>query len=436
MEGDNRLSLTGVLTVVAAVGTSPARKDAIFAEGRRTDSSTCSNTHRLLPLRESNDRARPRSKERTEASCTETLRGRVDSCTWARPGQRHGVTVRRQCGPMALVKQFSCGSLFSDDGNQLGPEHLDDAAFVDDTMDMDQDLGEDATFQGLCVGPQVACPELSMDGATSAWEAQRCVPSPKSLFSCQPRRSHLRQGIFARSRAARRLVLDRQMSTEAFGSTQELYASAPPVSPPVAAGGDAWERSAPIMIPTQSLMRTDCLHSSWGTHSADVFAVPEDPQQTWSAEQEDDSMDEQPALPASYCHREHREGVVNAAGLWSQIYEKARPLARSVAASAPGPRASDSPQIQGQQYKKRRVVPKDRPKPKPWSEHELQHFRSLVKREGANNWGAKAEKLGTGRSAKSLHTRWLREEGRIIDRPRTVAAMAMNAQKAAAAKLS
>lgn len=313
---------------------------------------------------------------------------------------------------MALVKQFSCGSLFSDDGNQLGPEHLDDAAFVDDTMDMDQDLGEDATFQGLCVGPQVACPQLSMDGATSAWEAQR---------------------------AARRLVLDRQMSTEAFGSTQELYASAPPVSPPVAAGGDAWERSAPIMIPTQSLMRTDCLHSSWGTHSADVFAVPEDPHQTWSAEQEVDSMDEQPALPASYCHREHREhreGVVNAAGLWSQIYEKARPLARSVAASAPGPRASDSPQIQGQQYKKRRVVPKDRPKPKPWSEHELQHFRSLVKREGANNWGAKAEKLGTGRSAKSLHTRWLREEGRIIDRPRTVAAMAMNAQKAAAAKLS
>jgi hypothetical protein len=41
-------------------------------------------------------------------------------------------------------------------------------------------------------------------------------------------------------------------------------------------------------------------------------------------------------------------------------------------------------------------------------------------------------KLGTGRSAKSLHTRWLREEGRIIDRPRTVAAMAMNAHKAAA----
>jgi len=75
--------------------------------------------------------------------------------------------------------------------------------------------------------------------------------------------------------------------------------------------------------------------------------------------------------------------------------------------------------------KKRRVVKKDpnKPKPKPWSASELDLFRQLVKTEGPNNWAAKAEKLGTNRSAKSLHTRWLREEGRIVDRPRGVAAM-------------
>jgi hypothetical protein len=188
-------------------------------------------------------------------------------------------------------------------------------------------------------------------------------------------------------------------------------------------------------------MRTDCLHASWGMHSADVFSAPEDPPSTGSAELEDDSMD----APSSYCYPHPQEGVVNTAGLWSQIYDKARPLARSVAASAPGPRVSEplqlqarqqQGQLQNQQKKKRRVVPKDRPRPQPWSEDELQQFRSLLKREGANNWAAKAVKLGTGRSAKSLHTRWLREEGRIIDRPRTVAAMAMNAQKAAASAKS
>ncbi len=334
---------------------------------------------------------------------------------------------------MALVKQFSCSSLFSDDGHThaLGPEDIDDAAFIaDDAMDLVQDLGaDDATFQGLCVGPAVACPQLSMDGATSAWEAQR---------------------------SARRSVLERQMSTEAafFGSTQDVYVNAPPVSPPAVAVGscegaddlflpDNQEpaSTAPIMIPTQSLMRTDCLHASWGMHSADVFSAPEDPPSTGSAELEDDSMD----APSSYCYPHPQEGVVNTAGLWSQIYDKARPLARSVAASAPGPRVSEplqlqarqqQGQLQNQQKKKRRVVPKDRPRPQPWSEDELQQFRSLLKREGANNWAAKAVKLGTGRSAKSLHTRWLREEGRIIDRPRTVAAMAMNAQKAAASAKS
>ncbi len=30
----------------------------------------------------------------------------------------------------------------------------------------------------------------------------------------------------------------------------------------------------------------------------------------------------------------------------------------------------------------------------------------------------KAVQLGSGRSAKALHTRWLRDQGRIVDRPR------------------
>ena len=88
----------------------------------------------------------------------------------------------------------------------------------------------------------------------------------------------------------------------------------------------------------------------------------------------------------------------------------------------------EAAQSEAKPQKKRRVVKKDpnKPKPKPWSESELAHFRKLVKTEGANNWAAKAEKLGTNRSAKSLHTRWLREEGRIVDRPRGAAAMRQN----------
>eukprot|EP01047_Picozoa_sp_COSAG01_P033904 COSAG01_NODE_2518_length_7524_cov_2.305724_4_plen_72_part_00 len=37
----------------------------------------------------------------------------------------------------------------------------------------------------------------------------------------------------------------------------------------------------------------------------------------------------------------------------------------------------------------------------------------LLQTEGPNNWAQKAVTLGTNRTAKSLHTRWLRDEGRI-----------------------
>jgi hypothetical protein len=330
---------------------------------------------------------------------------------------------------MPLARSFSTGSLFSEDGSPLGPEDLDDAALIDDdTVDMDED--EDAVFYSLSVGPAVACPQLSMDGATAAWEAQR---------------------------AERRSVLVRQMSTEAtlFGPTHEASMHAPPpASPPAVAftAGDSnasdeseharpdgfflpqggpEEAAVPMMIPTCSLIRTDSLHASWGTHSADVFPSPDRPEQEHAMGDHD---------RAACRPRYHQEEDGGNAGLLSQLYNRARPLARSVAASAPGPRASaasstqlPAPVVQdGHQKKKRRVVAKDRPKPKPWSETELQQFRHLLKCEGPNNWAAKAVKLGTGRSAKSLHTRWLRDEGRIIDRPRTVAAMAMTAHKAAA----
>lgn len=58
----------------------------------------------------------------------------------------------------------------------------------------------------------------------------------------------------------------------------------------------------------------------------------------------------------------------------------------------------------------------------PWSEVEIGKFRHLVDTEGATNWKDKSAKLeamcGNKRTPKALHTRYLREIGRIIDRPR------------------
>ena len=49
-------------------------------------------------------------------------------------------------------------------------------------------------------------------------------------------------------------------------------------------------------------------------------------------------------------------------------------------------------------------------KRKPWTEAELQQLHQLVEAEGANDWNGKAAKLGTGRSKKSLQSRWQRDE--------------------------
>ena len=39
--------------------------------------------------------------------------------------------------------------------------------------------------------------------------------------------------------------------------------------------------------------------------------------------------------------------------------------------------------------------------------------RELVRQDGPGRWIEKAKALGTGRTAKALNTRWLRESGRI-----------------------
>jgi hypothetical protein len=74
----------------------------------------------------------------------------------------------------------------------------------------------------------------------------------------------------------------------------------------------------------------------------------------------------------------------------------------------------------GDSSKRRRVVKKDpdKPCPKAWSKKEITHLKSLVDQRGPGEWENKAVVLGSGRSAKALHTRWLRDQGRIVDRPR------------------
>ena len=57
--------------------------------------------------------------------------------------------------------------------------------------------------------------------------------------------------------------------------------------------------------------------------------------------------------------------------------------------------------------KRRRVVKRDpnKPSPKAWSAEEVQRFKDLIEKEGPGGWEKKSVKLGSGRSAKALHTR-------------------------------
>ena len=56
--------------------------------------------------------------------------------------------------------------------------------------------------------------------------------------------------------------------------------------------------------------------------------------------------------------------------------------------------------------------------PQPWTKEEIRLLKTLVASEGVGKWQEKADKLGTGRTSKAVHTRWLRDTGRIIDLPR------------------
>jgi hypothetical protein len=80
--------------------------------------------------------------------------------------------------------------------------------------------------------------------------------------------------------------------------------------------------------------------------------------------------------------------------------------------------------------KRRRVVKRDpnKPSPKAWSQEEVAEFKKLIADEGPGSWEQKSVKLGGVRSAKALHTRWLREQGRIVDRPRGAASPATTEQ--------
>jgi hypothetical protein len=82
--------------------------------------------------------------------------------------------------------------------------------------------------------------------------------------------------------------------------------------------------------------------------------------------------------------------------------------------------------------KRRRVVKRDpnQPAPKAWTAEELARFQAIIRRDGPGLWESKSVELGSGRSAKALHTRWLREQGRIVDRPRGYAAAQQNAMEA------
>ena len=62
------------------------------------------------------------------------------------------------------------------------------------------------------------------------------------------------------------------------------------------------------------------------------------------------------------------------------------------------------------------------------SHEEVERLRARVARDGPGRWSVKAKQLGTGRTAKALNTRWLREAGRI---PRTSARSAAPGKRGA-----
>lgn len=75
---------------------------------------------------------------------------------------------------------------------------------------------------------------------------------------------------------------------------------------------------------------------------------------------------------------------------------------------------ADNVGAQGEPKKRRRAKKRETPNI-PWDEHEIAQFKWMVEEEGPSNWESKAQRLGTGRTKKALHTRWMRDQGRIVD---------------------
>eukprot|EP01047_Picozoa_sp_COSAG01_P059679 COSAG01_NODE_7199_length_3308_cov_2.577127_2_plen_269_part_00 len=65
--------------------------------------------------------------------------------------------------------------------------------------------------------------------------------------------------------------------------------------------------------------------------------------------------------------------------------------------------------------RKKRATPQSTGPIVAWTASEVQRLHDLVAKEGVGAWAKKAKMLGTGRTAKALNTRWLREIGSITD---------------------
>jgi len=89
-------------------------------------------------------------------------------------------------------------------------------------------------------------------------------------------------------------------------------------------------------------------------------------------------------------------------------------LAQAPSAQPPGPTGAQAPVPRAA---KQSWVPAG-----VWYAQETEMLLQLVAAEGPNDWEGKAKRLGTGRTAKAVSTRWLRATGRIKDRrPSSVA---------------
>jgi len=253
---------------------------------------------------------------------------------------------------------------------------------------------------------------------------------------------------------AQKWALKRSMSNELPGdSPAELAATLPPPvrSPAGAVIADACQTET-ICLPLEGMLRnscqlTYCIDQLEGC-SIDAVDMPnkamsQTPQpihphtNQWNGS--DGEMD---------AGSDEDDGEKTGPTVWERVFHTVKPAAVKVtqmvhrhslpsSGASGGAVGAGAPPVRrvDKKHKKRRVVKKDpnRPKPKPWSEAELQHFRRLLQTEGPNNWAKKAITLGTNRTAKSLHTRWLRDEGRIVDKPRGIAAMREQALQAARA---